>query len=379
MTSPVKPRILGALHGDISEAEASVKYGYFFNSLARKFDLIQVKDVHLHGAHRWKNLLLSFYPEKAKWQMRFYKFPGAFVDRSIAFGQYLRRNRNAFDMVLQVGVLFNASYDAPFIKNLIYTDYTSVLSAQKPASGRSPFSGAELTRWIALERQAYEQADHVFTRSRLVQASLIDDYGIAPAKVTVVGGGINFPPLPPFPAGNLEFGVPTGLFIGREFYRKGGDVLLKAFALARETYPDTHLLVVTRDEPAPDLPSENVHFIEYRWSRELLQSLYRMADYFVLPSRLETWGDVLLEAMAFGMPCIGTESDAMNEIILNKTNGCLVPVDNVDALSQSILGMVTNPERLKRWGENARCHVEENFTWDSVVGRMSSTIYKTAS
>ena len=93
---------------------------------------------------------------------------------------------------------------------------------------------------------------------------------------------------------------PTALFIGQDFHRKGGDLLLSAFAQVRQHVPQARLLCLTKGPIPAELPLDGVEVFEAEWDRDLVKQLYHQADLFVLPSRLETWGDVLLEAMAYG-------------------------------------------------------------------------------
>jgi len=258
---------------------------------------------------------------------------------------------------------------------LIYTDYTASLSARKLDSGRSPFTVSERQRWIALERKAFESAAHICTRSNFVRNSILHDYEIPPGKVTIVGGGVNIPVLPE-PVLRLENQIPTVLFIGKEFYRKGGDLLLKAFAIAHEQVPVSRLFLVTRDPVPPELPQQGVAVIAPTWDRKAIANLYWKSDIFVLPSRLETWGDVLLEAMAFGLPCIGMAGEAMEEIIENGKTGIIVPPGDIDALAAELLRLLQDSSLRRSIGQAARRQMETEFSWDKVVQRMEPVIEK---
>lgn len=363
-------RVVGVTMGDVvSLPAASVKYGYLFTAVAQHLTLTHTIDATLDGWNRWLNGLLSFYPQRQRWQQRFYKNTLAFRQRSRAVSDQLCHLQHQADVVLQVGTMFDAGWPTAWLPNVIYTDYTSYLSAQKPDAGRSPLSPRQHKTWLDLERQAYLQADHICTRSQMVRHSLIEHYGIAPQKVTAVGGGVNFASLPALEPNNVA-GPPTVLFIGNDFYRKGGDLLLKAFALVRQEIPDAQLLLLTRAPIPADLPLKGVQLIPARWDRARLMNLYQQADIFVLPSRLETWGDVLLEAMAFGIPCIGVKDDAMEEIIDHKQNGLLVQPENVAELADALQCLLGNPMIREQYGRAARQRVEEAFTWELVAGRL---------
>jgi glycosyltransferase involved in cell wall biosynthesis len=208
----------------------------------------------------------------------------------------------------------------------------------------------------------------------LVRHSILTEYGIEPKKVTVVGGGVNFPKLPELKRQDEKDNAPTVLFIGKEFYRKGGDLLLRAFAQARAWAPEARLLLLTQDTINGNLPLEGVEVIKPTWDRAFIASLYRQADLFVLPSRLETWGDVLLEAMAYELPCIGVAGEAMEEIIQDGRNGLIVPPNNVEALANALIRLLNDARLRYEWGQAARQCVEKKYTWDRVAERVAPII-----
>ena len=110
--------------------------------------------------------------------------------------------------------------------------------------------------------------------------------------------------------------------------------------------------------------------IPAEWNRRRLLDLYEEADILVLPARLETWGDVLIEAMAYGLPCVGVRGEPMEEIIDHGMSGLLVEPGNVEALTDSILKLLTDLDLCHRWGVRARRAVERQFTWDHVTRRL---------
>jgi glycosyltransferase involved in cell wall biosynthesis len=220
-----------------------------------------------------------------------------------------------------------------------------------------------------MEQRAYQRAAHICTRSQMVRHSLIEHYGITPQKITVVGGGVNFPFLPEIKPRQKET-PPTALFVGNDFYRKGGDLLLTAFAQVRQQIPNARLLLLTRDAIPSNLSLEGVELVPSNWNRDYVINLYRQANIFVLPSRLETWGDVLLEAMAFGLPCIGVRDDAMAEIIVHEQTGLLVHPENIDSLADALYRLLSNPTIQSQYGAAARKRIEEAFTWDLVAIRL---------
>jgi glycosyltransferase involved in cell wall biosynthesis len=351
---------------------AQAKYGDLIQALDRQLSLLGVIDAEISGLPRLVNAAISFNPDLNKWKERFRKNPYAHAARSQRVSQRLQLIDPQLDFILQLGALFDSHQEGSGIPSYVYTDYTYKLAAEKPASGRSPFTPKEVARLIEVERKTFDHAARVFVRSQLVQESIVEDYHISADKVSVVGAGVNFDPLPAIEEKTFS---PTLLFIGLDFHRKGGDILLKAFELVRNQAPNAELVIVTRDQIPSEFSLGRVKLVPPTWDRDRLAGLYHAASVFVLPSRLETWGDVLLEAMAFGMPCVGVQQDAMAEIITHGENGVLVPPEDPQALAQALIELLNDPDRLQQMGRNARTVVEQSFTWNRVVAKILGEIF----
>ena len=369
------PYLAVTLVGDITrEPGARVKYGHFFTALADEISLQHIFDASLRGPWRFWNALQVIHPNLTIWKARFYQNVPAFRMRSARVGRWLAHLTPPPSGVLQVGVLFDALWRSPEdIPGFIYTDYTAALADRHKAPERAPFTDDEYHEWIAIERRAYGRAKHIFVRSKLARRSLVDDYAVRPDKITVVGGGVNFPNLPEVPQRHGE--VRHILFIGKDFYRKGGDVLLLAFARLREQIPDVRLTMVTNfPDSAAMLPLEGVTIRPPTWDRAVITQYFTQADIFVLPSRLETWGDVLLEAMAFGLPCVSVEDEATGEIVIADKTGFVVPQQRPGALASALLRLCQSPPLARQMGTAGRQRVASQFTWAHVARRIASKI-----
>ncbi|MBK8987184.1 MAG: glycosyltransferase family 4 protein [Chloroflexi bacterium] len=322
---------------------------------------------------RYLNAAQTFHPDRQHWRERFYKNAPAFRLRSWLASRHFQQLRGQVDLIVQLGVLFDVRWRANTPPSVIYVDYTAYLTAQRPLSGRSPFSERQRRDWLTLERSTFRKASHICTRSSLVRESIIHDYGIAPEKVTAVGGGVNFAQMPS-PITYQPTDTPTILFIGKEFYRKGGDILLQAFMQVRQVAPGARLKMLTTHPLPNDFSDSGVEIISPTWDRQAIAALYASADLFVLPSRLETWGDVLLEAMSFGLPCIGVTGEAMAEIIEHEFSGLLVEREDVDSLTVAIIRLLTDFDLRRRLGQQARVQVEQTYNWADVVKRLRHSL-----
>ncbi len=109
-------------------------------------------------------------------------------------------------------------------------------------------------------------------------------------------------------------------------------------------------------------------------SAERIQELYAEHDIFVFPSLVEGLPNVLMEAMASGMPVVTTETCGMPDIIENEFNGLLIPPADASALEEAILRLADCEELRRRLGTAAR-ETMERFTWERTA-RMVESLYK---
>jgi len=99
------------------------------------------------------------------------------------------------------------------------------------------------------------------------------------------------------------------------------------------------------------------------------------ADLFVLPSLFEGLPLVALEAMAAGLPLVGTRVCGTAEVIVDGITGCLVEANDADALSEAILGTLARPELAARWGAAGRRHVAHQFS-AARMARETAAVYE---
>ena len=107
-----------------------------------------------------------------------------------------------------------------------------------------------------------------------------------------------------------------------------------------------------------------IHFLGFRDDVPLL---LRNLDLFVLPSLYEGLPNVVLEAMASGLPVVATSVDGTPEAVLHEKTGLLVPSCNVNALAQAIVSVLNHPGQMRKMGEAGRLRVETCFSLDHQV------------
>lgn len=354
------PRLIGVADGDGHDPHtASGTARPLFDALARRYPL-QRADVSLNRWQRRMVLASSVHPRMPIWKQRYWNSPQGFVVKSRNSRRALARHRGEFDLAVQVYGLFQTQ-GAPYV---VHIDTTHELAYQQwPAW--SPYSAREREAWFRRERELYRQAAHIFPASTPVRDSLVSYYGVDPERVTVVLAGSNYFPLPELGPRRRD---PVILFIGKQWERKGGPVLVEAFRAVRERVPDARLIVVGTDE-APAEPG--IEVLGKILDRRRLAALLADAAVFTVPSRFCPFTNSLMEAMSYGLPTVSTTTVGVPELVLHGETGLLVEPNDAPALAKALTRMLTEPELADRMGAAGRRRVETELTWDRVVDRMA--------
>ena len=164
--------------------------------------------------------------------------------------------------------------------------------------------------------------------------------------------------------------------VGRLAEVKDQSTLVEAFALLVTERPEARArlrLVLVGDGPLyPKLREkvESLGIADLVWmtgDRTDVPDLLRLMDIFVLPSLAEGISNTILEAMATRLPVIATQTGGNPELVEDGDNGLLVPVGDVQALSNAIEKMVADPALVSRMGSRGYAKVSEKFNWAHTV------------
>ena len=217
----------------------------------------------------------------------------------------------------------------------------------------------------------YGQLDTVFVNSEEYRQSWIKR-GLDPTKLKIFPRGLDtefFRPARRDPAFFEKFGTPDGrvrlLYVGRVSREKDLDVLANAYRRLREEKLPVQLYFVG-DGPYSQTLSENLPeacFTGYLRG-EQLAAAYASADIFVFPSTTDTFGNVIIEAQASGVPVIVSDSGGPKELVEDKANGLVTKSHDVDDFTRAIRTLVCDPALRQHMGERARESVV-NRTWPS--------------
>jgi glycosyltransferase involved in cell wall biosynthesis len=214
-----------------------------------------------------------------------------------------------------------------------------------------------------MNRRAFHAAAALVPWSEWARRSLIDEYGANPDRIRVLAPGaadayfeLGRKRAEPLPAPAQDAPVRI-LFVGGEWTRKGGPVLLEA--LAGLPAGSWRLDAVTR-ETVPATPGVTVHHGVGPNSPELLK-LFAEADLFVLPSLGECLAVVLMEATAAGLPVITTDVGALAEAVRPGETGIIVPPKDVKALREALSTLLDDPSRRRSMGRAGLTLARQRF------------------
>jgi len=201
-------------------------------------------------------------------------------------------------------------------------------------------------------------------------ASIVEDYGVDQSRVTVVPPGVDTRMWLPATRGPRRPDDAIGLlFVGGEFERKGGDLLLEAIEYLG---PRVRATIVTRSEVRPTDGVRVLHDITPNDPR--LIAAYRAADVFVLPTRAETFGIAAVEAQAAGLPVIASDLGGLSDIVKDGVTGQLIDVGDVSALCDSISLLIDDAALRGQWARAARLRAVELFDARTNAGLLFSLV-----
>lgn len=251
-----------------------------------------------------------------------------------------------------------------------------------------------------IERTAFENADAVIAVSHGMRADILRSYpAIDAAKVRVVHNGIDLERWHPVDEPEIvrSYGIdptrPSVIFVGRITRQKGLPYLLEA---ARRLAPEVQLILCAGAPDTPEILAEvqegvaalqeertGVIWIDKLLSQPELAALLSASTTFVCPSVYEPLGIVNLEAMACGLPVVGTATGGIPEVVADGVTGRLVPIQQVDDgtgtpvdpeqfiadLAAALSSVVADPAEARLMGIAGRRRAEAEFSWASIAER----------
>lgn len=164
--------------------------------------------------------------------------------------------------------------------------------------------------------------------------------------------------------------------------RKGLKYLIEAMPKIITKYPNVKCVIIgegpERNALTKLIKSLNIenHVILLGKQKEI-PKLLKCSNIFVLPSRREAFGMVLLEAMVTGLPVVATKVGGIPEIIENGENGLLVEPENPAKLSKAIIDLIPHPNKLEKFSKTGYTTVSEKFTAKKMAEQYEKIYAKT--
>jgi glycosyltransferase involved in cell wall biosynthesis len=243
--------------------------------------------------------------------------------------------------------------------------------------------GAALAAYNFLDRIALKRFDTVCAVSPPISDKLLS-LGLHRERVTVIPNGIDvhaFDPGRHIGREEAQSGAKQVVgIVARLDLQKGFDYLLRAVATLRGSFPGLRLLIVGEGPDRAAIEQmvrryELGEVVTMAGQRTDMPAVYAGIDIFVLPSLNEGLPMTLLEAMAAGKPIVATRVGAIATVITDQLTGLLIAPADEAALVHALSRLLADSELRLRLGQNARAHVEQNFTAAAMVQKYR-TVYE---
>jgi glycosyltransferase involved in cell wall biosynthesis len=249
----------------------------------------------------------------------------------------------------------------------LHVEHPLIALVHHPLALESGIPADTAARFHRSERAALSFTDGVIVTSPSTARLLARDYGVEPDDITVAPPGTE-----PRVAASRGRNPPLALLaVGTVVRRKGYDVLVAALARMRDLpWRATIVGDCTRSPETVTAIEAEIRHHDLAGRIELtgavddkrLAELHANADLFVLPSRFEGYGMAFAEAIAHGLPVIGTTAGAIPDTVPDGA-GVLVPPDDADALAQALRHLMTDFSARETLAAAARAAAARLPTW----------------
>ena len=294
----------------------------------------------------------------------FYRTPYLFhAIRGLLAAKYGELAKTALFSV-QTQSLYDARMEG--VPHFVYTDDTHLASLRY--SGSSAIDLAS-PHWIKLETSIYHRVRRNLVMSNFIRDSLIQDYGCDPSRVVVVGAAPNLPATNATPD-NAGYSNRTILFVGIDWQRKGGPLLLDAFRQVLAKIPDARLIVAGC---SPVLNAPNVQVLG-RVPLPEISTLLLRSSVFAFPSLRAPQGIAAMEALMHGIPVVAGDVGALPEVIEDRKTGRIVPARDSTAFANALIDLLGNPALCREYGEAARRSAPAKFSSSVISERLGEAI-----
>lgn len=246
-----------------------------------------------------------------------------------------------------------------------------------------------------IEKRVLDKSNKIIVLSKFTKEKLLNIYKIPPKKVSIIHGGVDlkrFEPSIDRSKIRKVFGIPDNfiviLTIRNLVNRMGLENLILAIKNIVNRAPDIYLVIGGDGPLKTDLINlanraglrDSIQFAGFV-PEDQLPSYYQMADIFVLPTKeLEGFGLVTLEALASGLPVLGTPVGGTKEILGDFDSSFLFKGKDSDAIADLILKkyqlLKQNPQKWREVSHRCRTFVENNYSWEKNIDSLEELFKK---
>lgn len=277
------------------------------------------------------------------------------------------QRRNDPGPFLQIGTL--ARLGDSLGPQYMWTDMTIAQARRAKSFAVGELSPSSLDAAERVQTRSLAEAAGVFVNCQWAADSVVADCGVPSDKVHVVYAG-----------GNLEFSEASSnhrreaeiLFVGRDWERKGGPLLVEAFTRVRKKFSDAQL-TVAGCKPAKRIPGMKVIGpldVRRPTERKALQDLFLRATCLGHPAGFDPFPNVLIEAAWAGLPVVTISTGSRGEAVLDGETGYLVADADADQLAEAFIRVLSDRDSAREMGRLARERAQDLFSWERIAERI---------
>lgn len=228
------------------------------------------------------------------------------------------------------------------------------------------------------ERWLWPLVRQIICNSAALQRELSREAGVPAARVSVILNGVDTNYFQPAPEGAGPYPA-VALSVARLVPDKDHETLVRAFALVAPEFPRAQLWLVgegpllaqVRQLAGEILPAGACRFIPPQTD---LRPFLRAAGLLVLSSRTEALPNVILEAMAAGLPVVASAVGGVPELVTPARTGWLTPPEDPPGLAAALRRLLADPEKCRAFGRAGRCRAVQEFSLSAMVSRYEEVL-----
>jgi len=224
-----------------------------------------------------------------------------------------------------------------------------------------------------LQTLACRAAHRMVANSRAAANQLMAQ-GVPATDIDLIPNGID---LSMFPVRHHRRQPRKVAMVARLFEEKRVDVLVAAVPRVLARYPDVEFQIVGEGPCRARLMDQArdggvLPHVQFMCHRDDVPAILATSDVFVLSSESEASPNVIIEAMAAGLPVVASNVGGIPELVTEAVTGHLVPPADPNALASAILDLLDHPDRAIAFGEAARARIEQQYSFDRMVAQFES-------